>query len=48
MGEEPLLEDVRRLGEGCEAALAAVSNALAGKEPRKVIVVKGRLVNIVA
>ena len=31
-----------------EAALAAVSNALAGKEPRKVIVVKGRLVNIVA
>ena len=31
-----------------EAALAAVSNTLAGKEPRKVIVVKGRLVNIVA
>ena len=31
-----------------EAALVAVSNALAGKEPRKVIVVKGRLVNIVA
>ncbi|MBR3182644.1 MAG: leucine--tRNA ligase [Eggerthellaceae bacterium] len=31
-----------------EAALAAVSNALTGKEPRKVIVVKGRLVNIVA
>jgi len=30
-----------------EAALSAVSNALAGKEPRKVIVVKGRLVNIV-
>ena len=36
-------EDVIR-----EAALAAVSNALDGKEPRKVIVVKGRLVNIVA
>ena len=31
-----------------ETALAAVSNTLAGKEPRKVIVVKGRLVNIVA
>ncbi len=31
-----------------EVALAAVSNALADKEPRKVIVVKGRLVNIVA
>ena len=31
-----------------EAALAAVSNALAGKEPRKVIVVEGHLVNIVA
>ena len=31
-----------------EAALAAASNTLAGKEPRKVIVVKGRLVNIVA
>ena len=30
-----------------EAALAAVSNTLGGKEPRKVIVVKGRLVNIV-
>ncbi len=30
-----------------ETALAAVSGALAGKEPRKVIVVKGRLVNIV-
>ena len=31
-----------------EAALSAVSSALDGKEPRKVIVVKGRLVNIVA
>ena len=31
-----------------ETALEAVSNTLAGKEPRKVIVVKGRLVNIVA
>ena len=30
-----------------ETALAAVSNALGGKDPRKVIVVKGRLVNIV-
>ena len=30
-----------------ETALAAVSNTLAGKDPRKVIVVKGRLVNIV-
>ncbi|MFC5922554.1 leucine--tRNA ligase [Micromonospora vulcania] len=30
------------------AALAAVSAALAGKEPRKVIVVKGRMVSVVA
>jgi len=31
-----------------ETALAAVADALGGKEPRKVIVVKGRLVNVVA
>lgn len=30
-----------------EAALAAVAEALAGKEPKKVIVVKGRLVSVV-
>ncbi|MEU0765194.1 class I tRNA ligase family protein, partial [Streptomyces microflavus] len=30
------------------AALAAVASALAGKEPRKVIVVPGRLVSVVA
>jgi leucyl-tRNA synthetase len=30
------------------AALAAVADALSGKEPRKVIVVKGRMVSVVA
>ena len=31
-----------------ETALAAIADVLGGKEPRKVIVVKGRLVNVVA